>query len=99
MLYLITRRIAAALVTLFLISIVAFIIIQLPPGDFVDAYAGKKTQGGVIITQDELDVMRIRLGMDKPLYQQYFKWIGEGIWDFHGSTTGLSLMCSVSGYR
>jgi len=76
MLYLITRRIAAALVTLFLISIVAFIIIQLPPGDFVDAYAGKKTQGGVIITQDELDVMRVRLGMDKPLYQQYLKWIG-----------------------
>jgi len=68
--------IAAALVTLFLISIVAFIIIQLPPGDFVDAYAGKKTQGGVIITQDELDVMRVRLGMDKPLYQQYLKWIG-----------------------
>ena len=90
MLYLITRRIAAALVTLFLISIVAFIIIQLPPGDFVDAYAGKKTQGGVIITQDELDVMRIRLGMDKPLYQQYFKWIGGVIrgdlgfsWEYH----------------
>ncbi|HDD61643.1 MAG TPA: ABC transporter permease [Chloroflexi bacterium] len=90
MLYLITRRIAAALVTLFLISIVAFIIIQLPPGDFVDAYAGKKTQGGVIITQDELDVMRIRLGIDKPLYQQYLKWIGGVIrgdlgfsWEYH----------------
>jgi len=90
MLYLITRRIAAALVTLFLLSIIAFIIIQLPPGDFVDAYAGKKTQGGVIITQDELDVMRVRLGMDKPLYQQYLKWIGDVIqgdfgfsWEYH----------------
>jgi len=90
MLHLITRRIAAFLVTLFLISIIAFIIIQLPPGDFVDAYAGKKTQGGVIITQDELDVMRVRLGMDKPLYQQYLKWIGGVIrgdlgfsWEYH----------------
>ncbi len=90
MLYLMTRRIAAFLVTLFLISIIAFIIIQLPPGDFVDAYAGKKTQGGVIITQDELDVMRVRLGMDKPLYQQYLKWIGGVIrgdlgfsWEYH----------------
>jgi len=90
MLYLITRRIATALVTIFLISIVAFIIIQLPPGDFVDAYAGHKTQGGVIITQDELDVMRVRLGMDKPLYQQYLKWIGGVIrgdlgfsWEYH----------------
>jgi len=90
MLYLMTRRIAAFLVTLFLISIIAFIIIQLPPGDFVDAYAGKKTQGGVIITQDELDVMRVRLGLDKPLYQQYLKWIGSVIggdlgfsWEYH----------------
>ena len=90
MLYLMTRRIAAFFVTLFLISIIAFIIIQLPPGDFVDAYAGKKTQGGVIITQDELDVMRVRLGMDKPLYQQYLKWIGGVIrgdlgfsWEYH----------------
>ena len=90
MFHLITRRIAALLVTLFLISIIAFIIIQLPPGDFVDAYAGKKTQGGVIITQDELDVMRVRLGMDKPLYQQYLKWIGGVVrgdlgfsWEYH----------------
>jgi len=49
-----------------------------------------KTQGGVIITQDELDVMRVRLGMDKPLYQQYLKWIGGVIrgdlgfsWEYH----------------
>jgi len=90
MLYLMTRRIAAFLVTIFFVSIIAFIIIQLPPGDFVDAYAGKKTQGGVIITQDELNVMRVRLGLDRPLYQQYLKWIGGVIggdlgfsWEFH----------------
>jgi len=90
MFYLITRRTASFLVTLFLISIVAFIIIQLPPGDFVDAYAGKKTQGGVIITQDQLDGMRVRLGLNKPLYQQYLKWIGGVIrgdlgfsWEYH----------------
>ena len=71
------RRLGTALVTLVLLSIVAFIIIQLPPGDFVDAYAGKKTQGGVIITQDELDVMRTRLGLDRPIYQQYAKWVGD----------------------
>ncbi len=77
MLNLIMRRIVTTLVTLFLISVVAFIIIQLPPGDYVDAWAGKKTQGGTIITQAELNNMRVRLGLDKPLYQQYFKWIGD----------------------
>ncbi len=40
MLNLITRRIVATVVTLSLISVVAFILIQLPPGDYVDAYAG-----------------------------------------------------------
>ena len=90
MLNLLTRRIVATLVTLFLISIVAFILIQLPPGDFVDAYAGKKTQGGVIITQEELDVMRVRLGIDQPFYHQYLSWIGGVIrgdlgfsWEYH----------------
>ena len=89
MLNLVTRRIVATVVTLLLISIVAFILIQLPPGDYVDAYAGKKTQGGVIITQEELDVMRARLGLDKPFFHQYVRWIGgvvRGIWDFHGNT-------------
>jgi len=76
MLNLIVRRIVATVVTLSLISVVAFILIQLPPGDYVDAYAGKKTQGGIIITQEELDVMRARLGLDQPFYRQYLRWIG-----------------------
>ncbi len=45
MLNLLVRRIVATVVTLSLISVVAFILIQLPPGDYVDAYAGKKTAG------------------------------------------------------
>ncbi len=76
MLNLIVRRIVATVVTLSLISVVAFILIQLPPGDYVDAYAGKKTQQGVIITPEELDAMRARAGLDKPLYHQYLRWIG-----------------------
>ena len=77
MLELFVRRLGIACITMFLLSIVAFILIQLPPGDFVDAYAGKKTQGGVIITQDELDTMRSNLGIDRPMYQQYGKWVGN----------------------
>ncbi len=64
MLNLIVRRIVATVVTLSLISVVAFILIQLPPGDYVDAYAGKKTQQGVIITQEELAAMRARAGLN-----------------------------------
>jgi peptide/nickel transport system permease protein len=73
---LMARRILATIVTLFLISVVAFILIQLPPGDFVDSYASHKTQGGVIITTDELKAMRSRLGLDRAAHIQYLKWIG-----------------------
>jgi len=90
MLTLIIRRIVATLVTLLLISVVAFILIQLPPGDFVDSYAGKKTQGGIIITQEELDAMRSRLGLNQPFFHQYLRWIGGVIrgdlgfsWEYH----------------
>ncbi len=90
MFHLLIRRVVATLGTLFLVSIVAFVLIQLPPGDYVDAYAGKKTQGGVIITQEELDEMRTRLGLEKPVYIQYLKWIGGVLrgdlgfsWEYH----------------
>ncbi len=87
---LLTKRIITTFITMFLLSIVSFILIQLPPGDYVDTYAGKKTQGGIIITQDELDTMRTRLGLDKPIYHQYAKWAGNLLkgdmgfsWEYH----------------
>ncbi len=90
MLELFVRRLGTTFVTMFLLSIVAFILIQLPPGDFVDSYAGKKTQGGVVVTQDELDAMRSRLGLDRPIYQQYAIWMGDLLkgdmgysWEYH----------------
>ncbi len=77
MLHLLLRRIAASIVTLTLISVVAFFLIELPPGDFVDSYVSKKTQGGDIITQEEISEMRSRLGLDRPVYVRYFKWVGN----------------------
>jgi peptide/nickel transport system permease protein len=58
------------------ISVVAFTLIQLPPGDFVDSYVNHKQQGGVVMTLDEVAEMRRTLGLDRPMYVQYFDWIG-----------------------
>lgn len=74
MMYLILRRLVSALFTLILVSIVAFIIIDLPPGDFADEYANKKIQDGVIITEAEMVAIRMELGLDRPLYIRYLKW-------------------------
>jgi len=63
--------------TLAAVSMVAFVLIQLPPGDFADSYANKRQQAGAPIKVEELDEIRRRLGIDKPWYIQYGKWISN----------------------
>jgi peptide/nickel transport system permease protein len=58
------------------VSIVAFLVIQLPPGDFVDHYVQeKRNQGWDISEEDEL-ALRVRFGLDDPVIAQYFRWAG-----------------------
>lgn len=57
------------------ISVVAFIIIQLPPGDFVDTYVRNlAAQGGTVSAAQE-EALRARYGLDKPLPVQYWTWL------------------------
>jgi peptide/nickel transport system permease protein len=72
---LIVQRLIGALLTLFAVSVVAFVLIQLPPGDFADAYANKKQQGGTFISQEEVQEIRRQLGLDRPLPEQYVDWV------------------------
>ena len=77
MLRLIVHRLLYMAVTLLIVSVVAFVLIQLPPGDYADAYANKRQQSGIMITRQELDAMRHTLGIDRPWHEQYVKWIGN----------------------
>jgi peptide/nickel transport system permease protein len=72
----VANRVLWSTMMMLAISVVAFTLIQLPPGDFVDSYVNHKQQGGVIMTSDEVDEMRRLLGLDRPMYIQYFDWIG-----------------------
>ncbi len=71
----ILRRIGIMIPTLFVISIVTFIIIQLPPGDFLTSYAASLRAQGDVIDEAELEVMRDRYGLNQPVYVQYGKWV------------------------
>ncbi len=75
MLQFIIRRLLLMIPTLFAVSIVAFIIIQLPPGDFVTSYMANLATSGESMDQQVLDALRERYGFDQPLYVQYWKWI------------------------
>jgi peptide/nickel transport system permease protein len=71
----ILRRILMAIPTLFVISIVSFGLIQLPPGDFLTSYAATLSQQGDTIPPEQLEALREAYGLGQPLYVQYFKWI------------------------
>jgi peptide/nickel transport system permease protein len=71
----IARRVLIMIPMLFLISIISFVAIQLPPGDFMTSYvAGLRTMGDNI-EQEAIDALRERYGLGQPIHVQYFKWI------------------------
>jgi peptide/nickel transport system permease protein len=75
MLKLVLHRLAYMAVTLFAVSVVAFVIIQLPPGDYADTYVAKKAQAGVSMTREQVADLRHSLGLDRPLHEQYLRWM------------------------
>lgn len=69
------RRLLLAAVTIWAITVVTFVIIQLPPGDFVDAYVAQSAAMGSAITMEEAAALRQAYGLDQPLLVQYVKWV------------------------
>ena len=86
MLSYIVRRIAYMLVILFLVSVVCFYIINLPPGSFIETYATQLEAAGSPATQAQLDYLTVRYGLDQPLFVQYWSWIvplvTQGDWGY-----------------
>ena len=53
----------------------AFVIIQLPPGDFVDAYISNLSASGSGISADQAEQLRAEYALDQPMYVQYARWM------------------------
>ncbi len=71
----IARRILIMIPMLFLISIISFVAIQLPPGDFMTSYVAGLRSMGDNIDQEAIDSLRERYGLGQPIHVQYYKWI------------------------
>jgi peptide/nickel transport system permease protein len=71
------RRLAIGLLTVFVVSVLAFVIIQLPPGDFTTTYIARLAESGTASGAAEADRLRSSYGIDQPIYVQYVKWIGH----------------------
>ncbi len=71
----IIKRLLFMIPTLVLISIVSFMIIQLPPGDYLTTVVAELTASGGTVDPQQLIALRERYGLGDPIYVQYFKWI------------------------
>ena len=79
MLNFLLRRILWMIPSFFAVSVVAFTIIQLPPGDFVTSYAADLATSGSPAGAEQLQELRVRYGLDQPLPMQYLRWIGNAL--------------------
>jgi peptide/nickel transport system permease protein len=85
MLAYIGRRALLAVFTVWAISMLAFVIIQLPPGDYVSSYIAQMAAMGSVVSDEEAQTLRIQYGLGQPIYVQYWKWmkqIAEGNFGF-----------------
>ncbi|WP_327581576.1 ABC transporter permease [Nonomuraea sp. NBC_00507] len=76
------RRLLYVVVTLWVISIVTFVIINLPPGDYVSTLVAQASARGEEVTNAEVIALKARYGLDEPILVQYWKWFSAII--FHG---------------
>jgi peptide/nickel transport system permease protein len=72
------RRFLYLVALLFSVSLFSFILIQLPPGDYLTSYIARlRDTRGTDIEQAEIDGLRLQYGLDQPVYVQYVKWISN----------------------
>jgi len=73
--YLVRRLILAGLTSL-AVSMLAYVIIELPPGDFITSYIAQMSSSGSFVSAQEAEALRRQYGLDQPLYIQYLRWMG-----------------------
>ena len=106
----ILRRILYIIPTLIGISIVSFVIINLPPGDYLTARIAQLELQGDTTSRHYLEQLRSYYGLDKPIYTRYFIWIthfikgdfgisfeyNKPVRDLIGERLALTILLSVS---
>jgi peptide/nickel transport system permease protein len=77
MLVFIVKRLLWMLPFLVAISFLSFVLIQLPPGDYVTTYIATLAASNEVVDQNTAADLRNRFGLDQPMVVQYWKWISN----------------------
>ncbi len=105
------RRLLISLTTIVMISMVSFVIIQLPPGDFVSSYIAQLEQAGAVGSGEDAERLRAAYGLDRPMYVRYGMWAwdalhgnfgrsldwGRPVAELIGERMGLTLLLCIGG--
>ena len=75
MLNYLVRRLLTMIPTLLVISLLVFVIIQLPPGDYIESHIAELQSQGESVDEQKIAFLREQYGLDKPIYEQYFFWL------------------------
>jgi len=70
------QRLLVMIPTLIVISIAIFVIIQAPPGDWIETYIAQLQAQGEAVDPAKIKFLRDTYGLDLPFYLQYLKWAG-----------------------
>ena len=87
MLYYLVQRIFVMIPTLLVISFLIFVIIQLPPGDYLSNQLLELQSQGDQAATERIAFLRQQYGLDKPFFEQYGVWLG--IWPGNNGFSGL----------
>lgn len=96
------RRLLLLIPTLFLVTLIVFFSVRFVPGSVVDLMTSQlSAAGGEIIEREQLEEI---LGLDKPVYIQYFNWmgkavrgdLGESLWQGRGITADILMKIPIS---
>lgn len=72
----ILNRILGMIPTLAIISVIVFVVIQLPPGDIVTSTLDRMQSQGVEVSAEQVQNLRAQFNLDDPLPVQYLRWAG-----------------------
>ncbi len=75
MLRYIIGRVLIMIPTLLVISALVFMIIELPPGDYIESYIAELKAQGESVDLAQIEFLRTEYGFDKPLIERYFFWL------------------------
>ena len=78
-------RVASIVPVLLGVSVVVFLMMKLVPGDPAEAILGPAA------TTEKIEMVRRSLGLDKPFYIQYFRWLWKVVQGDFGSSIAVNV--------